>query len=529
MKKYLLDIILVILSGLLLQLAHPAMLPLVTAKVGYIINSGLQEFLALLGLVPFLFVARKYYRWKLFGFSLLLMMAYFVPGIWWVNVAMVVYGSVPWYLSVSAAVLLSFIVAVQIAVGVYSGIYIHRKLNVPLVLALPACWTALELVRNYFLTGFPWLNLAYSQYLNIYFIQTAAIWGIYGINFVLIVANVVFFEWSLWALGKLNAFPLWPSLVLLLLLTLSYSYGVYRVNANDEAEAGADHIKVAMVQGNIDQDTKNFSYLSMFNIMKVYNEMTRQIPSEIDLVIWPEAAPPYNIDRRMANLFRLFEPLEDKMPRNMLMGASTYDYDEEGRKFFNSAYMINKQYRVTQIFDKSHLVPFGEYVPFPDILPVEKIVPTVGRFIPGTPGDGMHFEGLRCGVLICYEGLFPEISRHYAAEDVDFLVNLTNDAWFGPSSMPFQHLAQYSFRAIETRKTVVRSTNTGVSAFINSSGQITKHTQLYKRTTLYGRVPLLHERTIYSYIGDAPAFLCLLFWGIALIMARRRIEKKAAA
>jgi len=130
-------------------------------------------------------------------------------------------------------------------------------------------------------------------------------------------------------------------------------------------------------------------------------------------------------------------------------------------------------------------------------------------------------------VLICYEGLFPEISRHYARENVDFLVNLTNDAWFGPSSMPFQPLAQYTFRAIETRKAVVRSTNTGISAFFDSSGRIVKHTHIYKRTTLYGKVPLLHERTIYSYIGDVPAFACLLFWGVGLIAARRRNEAKA--
>ncbi len=530
MKSFGLAAALTLLSGLLLSLAHPSALPLITTSEGYILDTGWQEILAWFGLVPFLFVATRLRGYKLFLASFGLTTFYFFLSLYWINIAVTIYGNIHWGFSLLISLALAMLVGIQLAFGMTFGVIIHRRLKLPLSFTLPVSVVAWELLRNYFFTGFPWQNLAYSQHLNLPVLQTSAIWGIYGILFMLILCNTIMFELIRWWRNREQPLPNATATALLIaMVAFSYAYGVYRLWANEQMEAAAPKLKAAMVQGNIDQTIKNSSYRYARKILEVYTGLSEQIPTDTDLVVWPEAAYPYNIPRTQDSFKRLFfGELSLQAPWHMLVGAATYSVHEGERHYYNSGFLLSPHLQVLDAFDKSHLVPFGEYVPLSEIIRVGKVIPQAGMFYPGELGDGLQMGDKSLGVLICYEGIFPEIAREYARVGVHFLVNLTNDAWYGVSSAPFQHLAFYTFRAAETRKALLRVANTGITTAIDSSGRIGKGSHLFERTVVMATIPLLTERTIYSYIGDVPAWILVLLWFVWVLRSLKaaRLEKK---
>ncbi len=181
----------------------------------------------------------------------------------------------------------------------------------------------------------------------------------------------------------------------------------------------------------------------------------------------------------------------------------------------NSAYLLRPDGAVAGRYDKVHLVPYGEYVPLRRLFPfIGKLVAGVGDFRPGKGFDPLVSDGRRLGVLICYEAIFPEAARDYKRNRADLLVNITNDAWFGRTSAPYQHLSMTVFRAIENRLYLVRAANTGISAVIDPTGKILSRTGVFERTVLKGEVKFIDEKTFYAAYGDLFVYLC----GIVLIL-----------
>jgi apolipoprotein N-acyltransferase len=179
--------------------------------------------------------------------------------------------------------------------------------------------------------------------------------------------------------------------------------------------------------------------------------------------------------------------------------------------------------------DKVHLVPFGEYVPLAAFLPfVKKMVQGIGDFSPGESLTPLAAPFGKMGMLICFEGIFPEISREYVRNGAGLLVNITNDAWFGDSSAPYQHLSMTVFRAVENRVPLVRSANTGITAFIDSRGHVLGMSRLFREELLGGTVRMGSERSIYTRYGDLFAWLCCTFSlsaaGIVILRRRRQIQ-----
>jgi apolipoprotein N-acyltransferase len=181
----------------------------------------------------------------------------------------------------------------------------------------------------------------------------------------------------------------------------------------------------------------------------------------------------------------------------------------------NSAYLLRSDGIVAGRYDKVHLVPYGEYVPLRQLFPfIGKLVAGVGDFRSGKGFVPLVSDGRRFGVLICYEGIFPEAARDYKRNRADLLVNITNDAWFGRTSAPYQHLSMTVFRAIENRLYLVRAANTGVSAVIDPTGVILSRTGVFERTVLKGEVKFIDEKTFYAAYGDLFVYLC----GLLLIL-----------
>jgi apolipoprotein N-acyltransferase len=194
----------------------------------------------------------------------------------------------------------------------------------------------------------------------------------------------------------------------------------------------------------------------------------------------------------------------------------------------NSAFLLKSDGTLSGRYDKVHLVPYGEYVPLRSYFPfIGKLVAGVGDFRPGGGFHPLSINGHRLGVLICYEGIFPEPAGNYKREGAELLVNITNDAWFGKTSAPVQHLSMTVFRAVENRLFLVRAANTGISAIIDPTGEIISRTGLFQRAVLNGEVKIIDEKTYYAAYGDQFVYASMLTLVLIFILSKQRRKKHA--
>ena len=384
-----------------------------------------------------------------------------------------------------------------------------------LLLAAPL-WVGLEWLRGHLFTGFPWGLLGYSQYAQLPLIQVAAWTGVYGVSFLLVLVN------SVVALGLVRD---WRSVKvggLLALCLLALTLGVGASRLRREAEPT---FPVAVIQGSIDQAVK-WSPAFQRTTMEIYDDLTRRAaPSSPALVVWPETAAPYFL-RWEPGVTADLSRLARAAGAPLLVGALHLERRDGSPRYFNSAFLITAEEGIAARYDKMHLVPFGEYVPLKRLLFfVEAIAAEIGDFTPGERPLVFDRAGSRFGVVICYEGIFPELFRQFVRGGAEFMVNITNDGWFGRTSGPIQHLTMIPFRAVENDVAVVRAANTGVSAIVAPSGRIQERLGLFERGGVNGRIPLRRSATFYTRYGDLFAWGCLGAGAVALARAgwdRRR-------
>jgi apolipoprotein N-acyltransferase len=212
-----------------------------------------------------------------------------------------------------------------------------------------------------------------------------------------------------------------------------------------------------------------------------------------------------------------------------LIGSPSFVRTDGLVEYYNSAYLIIPEDKTMGKYDKTHLVPFGEYVPFKKWLPfLGKIVAQVGDFKAGKVGQTLPWRNEQLGVQICYEIIFPGLSRAMVKNNASVLVNITNDAWFGKTSGPYQHFSMTVFRAVENRRSLARSANTGISGFIDPAGRILASTDLMQDAVATQMVPMLKERSIYTQIGDLFARICLALVLLIILIeiVRRKTNRK---
>jgi len=427
--------------------------------------------------------------------------------LYWVNIVMTTYGHLPLPVSFTLHLFLSLYLGLYVGVSMWLVRRADQR-DISPALSLPLVWVAGEYVRSFALTGFPWAMLGYSQFRILPVIQIADITGVYGVSFLIVMTNAVGFLIIRGVLsGGHDRYPLKSASILALLLFLTVLYGLERLDDIDEGSV----MRVVLVQGNIPQDVKwdpDFKEATV----RVYERLTTEgVVHGTDLVVWPESALPtfYQDDGVYGDrLRRLCRDLET----SLLFGSPAYERKGGKNRFLNSAFLINEKGEDIGRSDKVHLVPFGEYVPLAPLFPfIQKLVVGIGDFVPGTEIRPLHHPRGDVGVLVCFEGIFPEIARSQVVAGARLLVNITNDAWFGRSSAPLQHLSMTVFRAIETRTPVARAANTGITAFITSKGEVEQATPLFTEAAIRSDMRLgSGVRTIYTKTGDALAKLVLL-------------------
>ncbi len=526
-KIYLLSI----LSGILSALSQPLVISFFSEKE--LLNPFAAGFLAWISFVPLMIVMRNLEPRKAFISGLISGVVYFAIVLYWIDIAMNVFGHMPQYLAVPVLFILVLYCALYWAFWAYISVYIYRSVGLDISIIAPFIFVALEYLRNYFLTGFPWGNIAYSQYKNLIFIQVAAIGGIYIVQYVVLLINAVTERWARFFFNRNESKPIRYSIFLLVIISFVYVYGMIRANGINYNMANAEKLKVTLLQGNIDQGIKKRSAEFRGSILSNYLDLLRQAESTgADIVIWPEAAYPVTLPDGISSFAEPDALLDKKMfPFIQIIGISTYSYEDGRRVLHNGSFLLDRELSVRGRYYKSHLVPFGEYVPLG--IPIEKFVSGVGTFIPGNVIEPLKIEDgkreMRAGILICYEGIFPEISREHSKNGANLLINLTNDAWYGISSAPYQHLSMYVFRSIENGKYVARVANTGITAIINPYGKIEKETEIFVRGILSGEVSLINEGSLYTKIGDIFALLCSLIAIISsivsIVISRKKVMR----
>jgi apolipoprotein N-acyltransferase len=480
--------------------------------------------------VPLFYAIERQSLRRVFGYAWMQGFVCFIGSLYWVVIALHDFASVPSALAVLPMLLLAAIMGVYSAAAIWSSEFIARRLGIANLLTIPIAWTALEWVRTYFPIGFPWNLLGYAAYRNIELIQFAEFTGVYGVSALIMFFNVVAYavifqvysrRVQMAGLGTLTA-----------AMALAVIFGAWRVHQLSTA-APQGSLKVAMVQGDIPQSLKwDPKFLeTSFEVYRAQSEAAAQRGA--DLIVWPEAAATFLFqpnDRYPAQLAddaayrqRLLE-LAARTGEPILFGAPALGVEDNRVGFYNRAYLVSGNGKVEGWYDKIQLVPFGEYVPLRKLLGglVNRVVVGFGDMFAGREQTLFEVHGAKLAVLICYESVFPNLTRTAVERGANILMNITNDAWYGKSSAPYQLLAMAAMRSIETKAPMVRVANTGISAVIQSDGTITARTSLFKRGTETEHVYWRSEMTVYTQVGDIFAETCLALTLIALGIALAR-------
>jgi apolipoprotein N-acyltransferase len=440
-------------------------------------------------------------------------LTFFLLLLRWLNFTFRTYSEIPWPFTWGPTFMLAAYCGLWTGLVAASASSLARRRGRGwALLAVPFLWVAAEWGRGHVMGGFPWGSLGYSQHQQLAVIQVAELAGVWGVSFVVAAVNA--------ALAGTVLLPRRRALAGLglaaALVAATVGFGAWRLGE----PAGAGEVTVAVMQPAIEQPLK-WSPEHTTRTLAVYGELTRRAARERpDLIVWPETASP-TILRQDRELVAALREVAAAWRVSLLVGSIDVP-DGRPDELRNTAFLLTEQ-GIAGRYDKIHLVPFGEYVPLSGVIGfVRSWAEFISEMTPGTravvfPGPPAPF-----GVVICYEGIFPALVRRFVAGGARLLVNMTNDAWFGRTSGPLQHLAMYPLRAVEHRIAVVRAANTGVSAIIAPSGRIVRSLGLFERDNLIERVPLRGGETLYTRLGDWLAWLAVGVSGLALAAAAGR-------
>ena len=416
---------------------------------------------------------------------------------------------------------------------------LKEKTEYPLLFLAPPLWVLFEFIRTYFLRGFPWSLLGYSQWNNIALIQISSITGVYGVSFLIIMFNAAFYDFYFSKAKKPSR--LRPSgfdgQVIALITVFLIIAGIIVIGGKTALKgktSQADKTKISVIQGNIPQSEKWDEGYSE-RIVNTYAELSIYAGKEpdISLVIWPETSYPDYAEVN-SDLFKKVQTLTRFLDIPLLMGAVTR---QNGREY-NSALLILSDGEIKQVYNKLHLVPFGEYLPFEKIFSFLKNTnPPIGNFSKGEDYTIFKIKNEKLkvknkfGVLICFEDLFPDLARKFTSEGAEFLVNITNDAHFCESPALWQHFTHSVFRAVENRRPVIRAANNGVSGFIDSYGRPTKVLNDGVKTVgargfAAAEITPSYYKTFYTRFGNLFVYLNILYLALISIITIKRGMKK---
>ena len=493
------ELLLTVGSGILLSLALPP-LPL----------AGLAWF----GLVPLLFALEKSdpRRAALLGY--VSGFVYQLGALYWVGA----HVAIPRWLAIIAVLLATCIMAIGNMAAAWAARYSSRWVGERWPWVFLAAWVSVEYFRLFTEFAFPWTNIAHTQVRFLGVIQQADLWGVFGVSFWVVVLNVLAYE-ALRSAGN-NRSRAWKYAgTFVLVIAAAVGYGRWRLA---EVPTKPQDIRVALVQPNLSMEEKWHPEHGLRRSREVLDSLTMRIPrGEFDLVMWPETAiptylvyvSPESADPSVRTLVPNYEGLLRRLVRHLgvplVIGSPVYDYRRD--MAFNSGVVISPDSLAVQSYDKRALVPFGERVPYESVFGfLEDLNLGMAHWSSGEHANVLHTPACDIGVGVCLESVFPDLMRELVDNGADVLVVLTNDAWFGNTSLIYQHADYAAFRAVESRIWVARAANTGISCFVDPWGRMTAKLGAFETGVLEGRIGKRERDTFYAEHGDWLPQGCLL-------------------
>jgi apolipoprotein N-acyltransferase len=428
--------------------------------------------------------------------------------VYWTATVVVQYGGLHLGLGIVVMVMLCLALALFPSLfGLLVAAWV-RALGPRAILLSPLAWAASEILRANTLFNFSWCLLGYSQQPFPGFIQISRYTAVYGVSFLLVCVSAAL---AYMALEK-RAGPRWTvGLLTAAAVSCVWIHGEWLLGQR-WPESG--RIAVGLVQASIEQDDKWDPAHALENVER-HVELTRLAAAKgARLVVWPESAVPFSFDHTPAVAEEL-RALAREQSAYLLFGNDDREDPPGGPyRVWVAAKMLTPDGDLALRYHKIRLVPFGEYVPLQPVLTLggrftARLVRQVADFTPGAEYSVAEVDGHRVAAFICYEAIFPDLIRQFTVRGAELLVNITNDAWYGYSSAPHQHLAMAAFRAVENEKFLVRAANTGITAVVDPRGRIVERTELFRPATLVRQVDFVPGTTFYARHGDVFAWGCL--------------------
>lgn len=452
-------------------------------------------------------------------------------GTYWLIGTLSRFGGFPIPVSVIFIVILSAFSGLSYALFSYivTRLGFMRRPGLLSALLVAAVWTSVE---YFFPFLFPY-GIGNSQADYIPVVQIFDLFGVYALSFIIVLVNVAITRAIMRRGG--SPFPVREAALSAVLVAAAIAYGYVRIGQVDAEIARAPKLKIGMVQANFDFLEKSESQEDI--VTEKHKEMSLAL-KDVDLIIWPETAIQawFPTDTNYLAL-RDTVGVPYMEGKYFIVGGMSFTPKEENIEVitsdnviqYNTAFLTDAEGRILSRYHKNKLLLFGEYLPFSKYFPaIKKISPASGDFTPGDEYDLFEIpeKGARIGPIICYEDILPPFSRKFAEKGANLIINITNDAWFGRTIAPYQHLFVSIPRSIETRKYLLRSTNTGISAIIDPVGRVVAETPTFERMNLEGEVGLMNgANTFYTRVGDVFPVACLIFWavfgGIYLLRGKR--------
>lgn len=456
---------------------------------GFSFHNAHLSILIWFSLVPFLFVIDKAKKIWVLLYSFICGVSFFLTAIFWVG-----------YVTQLGLFVLTAYLALYWVVFGYGAkflmVHTHR------FLVLPFLWIMLEFLREHIYAGFGWAILGYSQYTYLPIIQAADLLGVKFISWCIVMSNVVLFE-----IFKKKKIFIKETYVFCIVMLLSVSYSLFKVHTI----RSNDSFKVSLIQTNIPQRFK-WDPLYAEVIQEKLLRLGGKTPAD-SLLVYPEASYPLLAGQEPGHIEKFFSPLK----KDILVGA----IEEKGALFYNKAILFNARAERVLQYRKIKLVPFGEYVPLRKYLEFIKVINMIGDISPGTEKEIFPCKGKTFAVLICFEDIFPFLVASFSRA-ADFLINITNDAWFYGQPQSYQHLGIMAFRAVENRISIVRCANTGISGWVSFKGEVATFKKEGKETFVEGvyttDVPLNEKRSFYNRFPE----LFVIFGMITLFIYWRK-------
>lgn len=486
--------------------------------------------MAFFALVPLLFAIEKKTTSESFRLGLITGTVVNLVGTYWLIGTINKFGGFNIILSVFFHIAISIFWGLMIALFCFavSRMRLFKRGALLSGLMAASVWVALEF---FFPFLFPY---SISNFLAEYtvLVQIYDLLGIYPLSFIIIIVNYTIFQ----IIGSLLTNKPFPSAALgvcVLLVLLTVSYGLYRPGQIEKAISEAPKIRVGIVQANFnifDKKSVNEEFMTLR-----HSELSGLL-NKPELIVWPETA----VQSWVSSDSKYFiSAVGIAVPpitgAYFLSGGLSYSIKGEKSQRevdqFNTAFLTDSKGKILGRYNKIKLLMFGEYIPFSSYFPsIKEVSPSTGDFIAGTELNTLNIEekGVKIAPLICYEDIIPSFARQFVRKGANLLVNMTNDAWFGRSFQPYQHLKLSTARAVETRRYLIRATNTGMSAVIDPLGRIVEKSGIFEVSVIEQDVALLELETLYTKIGDVFPWTCTVLSAIFFVSLglRRGVKKK---